>query len=291
MQRFAVDGSNIGRVSSGNRPALELERLRDAVAALKSQTPAAEVYVMVDRSDIYGRHVSPEVRDALRAAIDSGELLEPPSGTADSDDRFLLGIAAQYEATVVSNDEYRDLVEDYPWLRNRGRLLGAQPIKKLGWTFTPRIPRRARAKTRRSAQERHREFIPASPPPSGEEAAGREQESSSATTPLQPGEPLNETVQRAPVRQKPTPRTPPIDQALPASPEASAMPLDETKSLRQGGAGEHQSAAGRKGPETRRRNDAAKGRSTDLRRRARQVLCARAPERCWPQGGRNPATQ
>src|SRR5207247_1825147 len=68
------------------------------------------------------------------------QIVVPPAGVVRGGDSFLLTIADRLNAVVVSNDSFAEFVSDYPWLTEPGRLLGATPVKGVGWVFSERRP-------------------------------------------------------------------------------------------------------------------------------------------------------
>ncbi|MEV5409605.1 Hsp70 family protein [Thermopolyspora sp. NPDC052614] len=141
---FVVDGSNIawnGRdVKAGDIPSLA--QLLDAVAALKQQHPGAEVNVIVDAK--LAHQLAPSERAELKKHIRSELISATPAGTIGKADRMVVELAARKHAIVVTNDNYKELQGEFPWLRDPRRVLGAENPGGV-WIFLARQPVRPRS--------------------------------------------------------------------------------------------------------------------------------------------------
>ncbi|MFD5118522.1 Hsp70 family protein [Streptomyces sp. NPDC058385] len=147
---MVVDGSNLawigrspawpGRYEPDDRPSYaQLVAAREALAA---KYPEADIQIVVDAT--FRHRVAEGERGAVTAALNKGELMQPPPGTEGKGDALVAAIAQECGGMVVTNDNYVELQDRYPWLREPGRVLGATLAKK-AWIFTPRtcvIPRR-----------------------------------------------------------------------------------------------------------------------------------------------------
>jgi streptogramin lyase len=136
--RLIVDGSNLGKIGREGR--FSLAQLRSAIAALREQHPKAEITAVVDANQPH--KLEGAEAGELRAAERAGEVVLAPSMTPGAADRVVLELATQSNGAVVSNDAFSDFVEEYPWLYDGDRLLGATPSGNDVWAFTPRtLPR------------------------------------------------------------------------------------------------------------------------------------------------------
>ncbi|WP_405139927.1 Hsp70 family protein [Sphaerisporangium sp. NBC_01403] len=142
-RRFVVDGSNIawlgGDARLGDVPSLA--RLLEAVDALKAQFPGSAVSVFVDAA--MAHRLTVLERDALYEAIRQGSITQTPAGTHGKADRLVTMLADKTDATVVTNDSYKELQAEFPWLLDNGRVLGATYSSGV-WLFFPRTPIRFR---------------------------------------------------------------------------------------------------------------------------------------------------
>jgi hypothetical protein len=104
-----VDGSNVAHSSEGERPLLEnILAVRDKLVE--------EGYEPVILADAALRHQIDE-ENAFEKMIESGEIKQAPAGT--DADFFILSFARELEATIVSNDRFKDRVEAFPEVRDR----------------------------------------------------------------------------------------------------------------------------------------------------------------------------
>src|SRR5918995_855105 len=99
-----------------------------------------------------------QLDEAVRAFIDeyhavaANELITPPAGAVGRGDAFVLQIARKADASILSNDSFQEFHGDYPWLFERGRLIGGKPVPNVGWVFMERAPVRGPA-SRRSVSD------------------------------------------------------------------------------------------------------------------------------------------
>ena len=102
--RAIVDGSNVAHSTEGERP-----RLRNIVLVTeKLREEGVEPIVVVDAAL---RH---RIDDAagLERMIDEGTINQAPAGT--DADYFILSFARELDASVVSNDRFRDRIAAFP---------------------------------------------------------------------------------------------------------------------------------------------------------------------------------
>ncbi|QSI48083.1 Hsp70 family protein [Thermobispora bispora] len=141
---LVVDGSNIawlGRDAKAD-DSPSLAQLLEAVAALREQFPGATVDVIVDAALIH--QLEEGERDELKRHIRSGLITPVPAGTSGKADRLVATLAERKNAVVVTNDSYKELQHEFPWLHEPGRVLGASnPGGE--WIFLPRHPVRRRS--------------------------------------------------------------------------------------------------------------------------------------------------
>ncbi|WP_328433545.1 Hsp70 family protein [Streptomyces sp. NBC_00425] len=168
---LVVDGSNLawigrsprqpGVYGSDDRPSYaQLLAARDA---LTSRYPDAVLHVVVDAT--FRHKVAEEERVTVDSALSKGELIQPPAGTEGKGDALVTAIAEDTGGTVVTNDNYAELQNRYPWLRDKERVLGVT-LSRGRWVFTPRtcVPPRHRI-VRAEVPQQSRALIPPSPGP------------------------------------------------------------------------------------------------------------------------------
>ncbi|MFD0167778.1 Hsp70 family protein [Streptomyces decoyicus] len=142
-QVLVVDGSNLAWIGhSPRRPGVyesedrpDFAQLMAARSALASRYSGAQIHVVVDAS--LRHRVAAEERAAVEAALSKGEVIQPPAGTEGKGDALVAAIADDTGAMVVTNDNYVELQVRYPWLREKGRVLGATLTHGI-WIFAPR---------------------------------------------------------------------------------------------------------------------------------------------------------
>ncbi|NNF55803.1 MAG: S1 RNA-binding domain-containing protein [Acidimicrobiales bacterium] len=146
-QHLVVDGSNIATEGRTNP---SLAQLDEAVSAVSKQG-YGPVTVIVDAT--FPRRIDPsEVEEFERRTLE-GTIVTPPAGVVGRGDAFILQVAAQVDAVVLSNDSFQEFHGEHEWLLNEdGRLLGGKPVPNVGWVFSPRGPVRG-AKSRQSVRE------------------------------------------------------------------------------------------------------------------------------------------
>lgn len=104
-----VDGSNVAHSSEGERAQLgNIRAVRDKLVE--------EGYDPVILADAALRHQIDDER-AFELMVESGEIRQAPAGT--DADFFILSFARELEATIVSNDRFKDRVEAFPEVRDR----------------------------------------------------------------------------------------------------------------------------------------------------------------------------
>ena len=99
-----VDGSNVAHSSEGEKP-----RLANITAVCdKLREEGYEPLVLVDAAL---RHQIDE-RGAYERMVDAGAIKQAPAGT--DADYFILSFARELDASIVSNDRYRDRQKAFP---------------------------------------------------------------------------------------------------------------------------------------------------------------------------------
>jgi hypothetical protein len=104
-----VDGSNVAHSTEGEKPLIEnLMAVRD-----KLREEGLEPVIVADAAL---RHQIDDVAQYERM-IDAGEVRQAPAGT--DADYFILSFARELNATIVSNDRFRDRLSQFPEARDR----------------------------------------------------------------------------------------------------------------------------------------------------------------------------
>lgn len=104
-----VDGSNVAHSSEGEKARLE----NITLVVEKLEEEGFEPIVVVDAAL---RHQIDD-RDAYERMVEEGKIRQAPAGT--DADYFLLAFARELDASVVSNDRFRDRQEAFPEARDR----------------------------------------------------------------------------------------------------------------------------------------------------------------------------
>src|SRR5487761_1727012 len=149
-RHVVVDGSNIATEGS-SLPTLK--QLDEAVREFIRENPDDVVTVVVDAT--FGHRIPAEERLRFEEAELAGEVVSPPAGAIGRGDAFLLRVADNVGAYVLSNDSFQEFHGDYEWLFDKGRLVGGKPVPGVGWIFTPRTPVRG-PKSREAVKEAKR---------------------------------------------------------------------------------------------------------------------------------------
>ncbi len=104
-----VDGSNVAHATEGGQARLE----NITLVCDKLREEGLEPVVVVDAAL---RH---QIDDAsgYEAMVENGGIKQAPAGT--DADYFILSFARELEAAVVSNDRYRDRIDQFPEARDR----------------------------------------------------------------------------------------------------------------------------------------------------------------------------
>ena len=106
-----IDGANVAyeERSAGGKPKLSnLLRVRSEL-----EGRGLEAVIIVDASLKYDI----DDQSQLETLIQSQQVRQVPAGT--DADYFIIQLADQLGARVVTNDRYRDYLEQYPWVSDR----------------------------------------------------------------------------------------------------------------------------------------------------------------------------
>jgi predicted RNA-binding protein with RPS1 domain len=135
VAHVVVDGSNI---ATEGRDAPSLAQLDEAVQAFVEEYEPDHVTVVVDAT--FPNRIDRKERKTYEDAVNANELITPPAGAIGRGDAFVLQIARRAGAAILSNDSFQEFHGEYPWLFDRGRLIGGKPVPKVGWVFMDRAP-------------------------------------------------------------------------------------------------------------------------------------------------------
>lgn len=108
---LVVDGANVAYAElshAGDPKVSNLVAMNEAL-----QQEGYEPIVIIDASLRY----DVDDPDQLEALLDDHACRQAPAGT--DADYFILETADRLEAWVVSNDEFEDWLDDYPWIEER----------------------------------------------------------------------------------------------------------------------------------------------------------------------------
>lgn len=104
-----IDGSNVAHSSEGEKAQLDNIRVvRDKLVE--------EGYIPVIVADAALRHQIDD-EPAFEQMVESGEIRQAPAGT--DADYFILSFARELDASVVSNDRFKDRREAFPEVKDK----------------------------------------------------------------------------------------------------------------------------------------------------------------------------
>jgi predicted RNA-binding protein with RPS1 domain len=144
-----VDGSNI---ATEGRDTPSLAQLDEAVQAFIEEYSPKYVTVVVDAT--FPNRIDHKERKTYESAVNANELITPPAGAIGRGDAFVLQIARRAGAAILSNDSFQEFHGDYPWLFEKGRLIGGKPVPHVGWVFMERAPVRGPTSRRAVSEAR-----------------------------------------------------------------------------------------------------------------------------------------
>ena len=104
-----VDGSNVAHSSEGDHA--RLQNIRLVVEKLREE--GCEAVVVVDAA--LRHQIDDEA--GYEQLVESGEIKQAPAGT--DADYFILSFARELDASVVSNDRFKDRLAAFPEARER----------------------------------------------------------------------------------------------------------------------------------------------------------------------------
>ncbi len=139
-----VDGSNVAfhRIGKGKG------KIRNILVVMKTlEKKGFDVKVVVDASLRY-RIDNPSILEKL---IRDGKIIQAPPGTPA--DYFILKLAEDLNAVIVSNDMYRDWWREFPWARGTGRIVRYVIEGKRAYFYPDIYPTHRVKKKRRSSEE------------------------------------------------------------------------------------------------------------------------------------------
>lgn len=108
-RKALVDGSNVAHFTEGERARLE----NIVLVCRKLQEEGLEPIVVADAALRHQIDDSP----AYERLVEDGKIHQAPAGT--DADYFILAFARELDASVVSNDRFRDRQEAFPEARDR----------------------------------------------------------------------------------------------------------------------------------------------------------------------------
>lgn len=139
-----VDGSNVAfhRIGKGKG------KIRNILVVMKTlEKKGFDVKVVVDASLRY-RIDNPSILEKL---IRDGRIIQAPPGTPA--DYFILKLAEDLNAVIVSNDMYRDWWREFPWARGTGRIVRYVIEGKRAYFYPDIYPTHRVKRKRRSSEE------------------------------------------------------------------------------------------------------------------------------------------
>jgi hypothetical protein len=106
-----IDGANVAyeERSAGGQP--KLSNLLKVRSELEER--GFEAVILVDASLKYDI----DDQSQLETLIQSQQVRQVPAGT--DADYFIIQLSDQFNARVVTNDRYKDYLEQYPWINDR----------------------------------------------------------------------------------------------------------------------------------------------------------------------------
>ena len=146
-QHLVVDGSNI---ATEGRTAPSLAQLDEAVLAVANEG-FDPITVIVDAT--FPRRIDASEAEEFETRTLAGTIVTPPAGVVGRGDAFILQVADQVDAVVLSNDSFQEFHGEHDWLLSEdNRLIGGKPVPNVGWVFAWRGAVRG-PKSRQSIKE------------------------------------------------------------------------------------------------------------------------------------------
>lgn len=113
-----IDGSNVMHWKD-NTP--QIATLREVIAHLRNLRHTPAVIFDANAGYLLAGRYQDDHRMAIHLGLPDNRVLVVPKGTiADS---YLLTVARDFNAPIVTNDRYRDWADDYPEIAEPGRLI------------------------------------------------------------------------------------------------------------------------------------------------------------------------
>jgi hypothetical protein len=194
ITHVVVDGSNI---ATEGREAPSLAQLDEAVEAFAEEYSPEIVTVVVDAT--FPNRIAANERKAYEAKVAANELITPPAGAIGRGDGFVLQIARRAQAAILSNDSFQEFHGQYPWLFEKGRLIGGKPVPHVGWVFMERAP--VRGPTSRRAISEARKEARAGKATTAIESAVEVAPDEGVVAPTPPAAPARRSRRKAPAKE------------------------------------------------------------------------------------------
>lgn len=138
-----IDASNVAR-NVGNVP--DIIRLKSCLDAARLRFDGYQVSMIADASlsRITERESTQSDLELLKSLVAENDLVMVPPGSPGKADKYILDIASNKAAIVISNDSFKEFQGDHQWLFDEGRLYGHGEVPGVGWIFSVRFPVRPR---------------------------------------------------------------------------------------------------------------------------------------------------
>ena len=132
-----VDGSNVSTFFENGVKVRSLERLLLCNDALKIKFPNKTIKIFVDAN--YRHMVKEEERVKAESLLNSEVLIQPGPRSIGKGDALVLAFAQDTESIIISNDAYKEFVEQFPCVLESGKIWNHTYDKDLGWRFIERL--------------------------------------------------------------------------------------------------------------------------------------------------------
>lgn len=106
-----IDGANVAYIEKNKKGAPKVSNLTEVRSTLTKM--GYEVFIIIDASLRY----QVDDPEKLESLLDKQIIHQAPAGT--DADYFILEMANEMDAIVVSNDEYEQYQKKYPWIKER----------------------------------------------------------------------------------------------------------------------------------------------------------------------------
>lgn len=108
-KKIVVDGANVAYIEKSQSGNPKVSNLTAVYQALKER--GFEPIIIVDAALQYDI----DDRQQFESLIENQTVRQAPAGT--DADYFILETAEKYHARIVTNDQYKDYQNDYPWIK------------------------------------------------------------------------------------------------------------------------------------------------------------------------------